>query len=117
MWHDEDIEDPSSVVVAYSDVEEYAEDIVEDETDVVDASDAPGDDAAFSPGVVVEPAVADESPKRNQDNRESSDTSLLPYYLAGNVVAAQPYADRPHQLFQVASIDAKLPCCLSSLVD
>ena len=74
MWHDGDIEDPSSVVVACSDVEECAEGIVEDETDAVDASDALGDDAAFSPGAVVESAVADESPKRNQDNRESSDT-------------------------------------------
>lgn len=69
-------------------------DIVEDETDAVDESDELDDDAAFSLGVVVELVVADESPKQNQDNRETSDTSPLPNCLADNVAAAQPCADR-----------------------
>lgn len=117
MWRDEDIEDPLSVVAARSDVEGCVEDTVEDETDAVDGSDVPDDGAAFSPGAVVEPAVADESPKQNQDNRETSDTSPLLNYLAGNAAAVQLYADRHHQSRRVASIDAKPPCCLSSPVD
>lgn len=116
-WRDEDIEDPSSVVAARSDVEGYAEDIVEDEMDAVDVSDEPDDGAAFSPGAVAEPAVADESPKQNQDSRVTSDTSPLPNCLAGNAAVAQPYADKHRRPRRVALIDAKPPCCLSSLVD
>lgn len=94
MRRDEDIEDPSSAVVVRWDVEECAEDTAENETDAVDESDAPDDGVAFLLGAVAEPAVADESPRQNQDNLETPDTSPLPNCLAGNVAAAQPYADR-----------------------
>lgn len=94
-----------------------AEDIVEDETDAVGGSDASDDDAAFSLEALAEPAVADEWPRRNQGSQETSDTSLPPNYLVDNAVAARLYAGRHHWSRRLASIGAKLPCCLSFLVD
>lgn len=78
-------------------------------------SDASDDDAAFSLEALAVPVVADEWPRRNRDSRETSDTLLLPNYFVDNV--GRLYAGRHHWSCRLASIGAKLPCCLSFLVD